>query len=432
MESVDPTDRRGQALRFSALSQLTAPNPEPSTTSLAALIAGREGTIVGRIRRMFDRNLWRTGRGWLVTLVGVLALAGSAASSGAPMPVASQLRAATDAFAAAHPAYPGVLLAVVSPQLGWTGSAGHPAFGSHAVLDPHAGFRIASVTKTFTAASILRLVETGRLGLDDSIAAHLAPATVALLRSGGYDPQAIRVRHLLMHTSGLYDYASDPKFVEYALTHGRHHWTRAEQVRFAMTHGKPYAPPGQEFHYADTGYVLLGEIVQRTTGRPLARAFRQLLGFEKLGLTRTYLESLEPRPRAARPRVHQYYQRIDATGFDPSFDLYGGGGLVSTVGDLARFYRALLHGQVFQKRATLRTMLGKPNSRRIADLGMGIFSNQFGGRSGEDCWGHSGFWGVTVIHCPASDVTVALTVNQADNFDRPSQQFVATILRLLR
>src|SRR4051794_16299040 len=357
---------------------------------------------------MFDRNLWGTGRGWLAMLVGVLALAGSAAASGAPMPVAARLAAATDAFAAAHPAYPGVMLAVVSPQFRWRGSAGDPAFGSPAVLDPRAGFRIASVTKTFTAASVLRLVETRRLGLDDPIAAHLAPATVALLRGGGYDPEAIHVRHLLMHTSGLYDYAADPKFVEYVLTHGRHHWTRAGQVRFAMTHGKPYAPPGKAFHYADTGYVLLGEIVERVTGRPLASAFRRLLGFEKLGLTRTYLESLEPRPQAAGPRAHQYYQRIDATGFDPSFDLYGGGGLVSTVGDLARFYRALLHGQVFEKRATLRTMLGKPNSRRIADLGMGIFSEQVGGRSGEDCWGHSGFWGTTVIHCPTSDVTVAL------------------------
>ena len=399
---------------------------------MRTLVPSRDGSIVGRIGRMFDRNLWRTGLGWLATLVGVLALAGSAAAAGAPTPVAARLAAATDAFAAAHPAYPGVALAVVSPRLRWTGSAGHPAFGAHAVLDPRAGFRIASVTKTFTAASILRLVEEGRLGLDDPIAEHLAPATVALLRSGGYDPQAIHVRHLLMHTSGLYDYASDPKFVEYVLTHGRHRWTRAEQVRFAMTHGKPYAPPGKAFHYADTGYVLLGEIVERATGRPLGSAFRRLLGFEKLGLTRTYLESLEPRPQAARPRAHQYYQRIDATGFDPSFDLYGGGGLVSTVGDLARFYRALLHGQVFQKRATLRTMLGKPNSRRVADLGMGIFSNRIGGRGGEDCWAHSGFWGTTVMHCPASDVTVALTVDQAENFDVPSQRFLATILRLVR
>jgi D-alanyl-D-alanine carboxypeptidase len=102
------------------------------------------------------------------------------------------------------------------------------------------------------------------------------------------------------------------------------------------------------------------------------------------------------------------------------------------VDDLARFYRALLHGQVFEKRATLRTMLGKPNPQRLADLGMDIFSNRFGGPSGEDGWAHSGFWGTTVIHCPASNVTLALAVNQAEGFDLPSQRFLATILRLVR
>ena len=62
---------------------------------------------------------------------------------------------------------------------------------------------------------------------------------------------------------------------------------------------------------------------------------------------------------------------------------------------------------------------------------MGIFSNRIGGPSGEDCWGHSGFWGTTVIHCPASNVTLALDVNQADGFDLPSQQFLAKVLQLL-
>src|SRR5947207_8277456 len=127
---------------------------------------------------MSNRSVWGRGRGWLAAFVGVLALAASAAAAGAPTPVAARLAAATDAFAAAHPAYPGVALAVVSPRLRWTGSSGHPAFGAHDVLDPRAGFRIASVTKTFTAASILRLVEEGRLGLDDPIAEHLPPPTV--------------------------------------------------------------------------------------------------------------------------------------------------------------------------------------------------------------------------------------------------------------
>src|SRR5437764_10412720 len=98
---------------------------------MRTLVPSRDGSMVGRIGRMFDRNLWRAGLGWLATLVGVLALTGSAAAAGAPTPVAARLAAATDAFAAAHPAYPGVALAVVSPRLRWTGSAAHPAFGSH-------------------------------------------------------------------------------------------------------------------------------------------------------------------------------------------------------------------------------------------------------------------------------------------------------------
>jgi CubicO group peptidase (beta-lactamase class C family) len=176
----------------------------PGRDPLAALITRRDGTIVVRIHRLVVNSFARARRVWVAALVGVLALlAGVATATGASTPLESRLAAATDAFAAAHPTYPGVALAVVSPHVRWTGSAGHGAFRSHAVLDPRAGFRIASVTKTFTAAAVLRLVEQGRLGLDDAIAEHLAPTTVALLRSGSYDPEAIHVRQLLMHTSGL-------------------------------------------------------------------------------------------------------------------------------------------------------------------------------------------------------------------------------------
>jgi CubicO group peptidase (beta-lactamase class C family) len=141
--------------------------------------------------------------------------------------------------------HPGVALGVISPRLRWVGAAGHDALGSGEALQPDAGFRIASVTKTFTSAAILRLGESGRLGLDDPIIDRLSSATASMLRRGGYDVHAIRIRDLLTHTSGLYDYASDPAFVSYVLAHGRHRWTRREQVRFAMSHGKPYAPPSR-------------------------------------------------------------------------------------------------------------------------------------------------------------------------------------------
>jgi len=366
----------------------------------------------------------------VIASIAALAIASGAAATPRSPTAPAEIQAAVNAFSTAHSTYPGVALAVRSPRLSWTGAAGHDALVSKKRLDPRAGFRIASVTKTFTAASILRLVEDGRIGIDDPISKYLAPATLALLRGDGYDVNAIHVRHLLMHSSGLYDYASDQRFVSYVLMHGRHRWTRLEQVRFAMTHGKPYSPPGKEFHYSDTGYVLLGEILERSTGLGLAGAYRSLLGFKKLGLGATYLETLELRPQAAQMRAHQYYETIDSTRFDPSFDLYGGGGLVSTVDDLVRFYRALVGGRVFKKAITLRTMLGKANPQRVVDAGMGIFSMQIGGRAGENCWGHSGFWGTTVVDCPHSGVTLALAVNQAKGFDLPSQQFLGKILRL--
>jgi len=343
-------------------------------------------------------------------------------------PLATRLDRTLNEFARAHPAFPGVAVSVRAPGLAWSGASGVADRTTHETLTPRAPFRIASVTKTFTAAAILRLVEDGKLALDDPIATHLSSSTVRLLRRGGYDVGAIRVRNLLQHTSGLFDYAATPAYETSVVSHPRHRWSRTEQLRFAMTHGKPLFPAGSNFRYSDTNYILLGEILERRTGLGLASALRTLVGFKRLGLTHTYLETLEPAPARVGQRAHQYLGTTDATGFDPSFDLYGGGGLVSTVDDLARFYRALLEGDVYRKSATLRTMLGKPYSRRPSDLGMGIFSDSIGH---ERCWHHDGFWGTSVLHCPRGAVTIATTVNQATDFDAAVQVLEAKILRMI-
>jgi D-alanyl-D-alanine carboxypeptidase len=376
-----------------------------------------------RALRRYDRAAVRRCAAAVATVLGLLLVGAGAA--GAP----ERLDAAVARFAKQHPTFPGVALAVASPAVTWTGAAG--------AIAPDASFRMASVTKTFTAAAILRLVEEGRIDLDAPIARYLEPATVALLREDGYDVDAIHVRHLLTHTSGVYDYYEDRAYLPFVLAHRRHRWTRMEQLRFAIKHGRPYGPPGLQFRYSDTDYILLGEMLERVTGRGLAAAYRSLLHFDRLGLHETYLETLEPKPPKTKPRAHQYYGTIDTTGFDPSFDLYGAGGLVSTVGDLARFYRALFGGRVFEKPATLRTMLGKPYPVSPTDLGMGVFSTVIGGQS---CFGHSGFWGTTVVHCGPGDITMALAVNQSkgfhpeagQGFDPPSRRFLGTVLELGR
>jgi D-alanyl-D-alanine carboxypeptidase len=363
----------------------------------------------------------------------VLAANGAAAEAHVDAAVARRrVLAAIEADLAANPSVPGEAVAVRAPGLDVTVASGTADRATGAPLRADTPFRIASVTKTFVAAAVLRLVEQHRLRLGDPIARHLSRESIAVLRAGGYQPRRITVRQLLRHTAGLFDYATSAEYDELNSTQPQRHWTRAEQLRFATAHGEPLGAPGTTFHYSDTGYALLGEILERTTGKSLATAVRNLVGFRRLGLDHTYWEQLEPAPVGTGPRAHQYYDAFDNITLDASSDLYGGGGLVSTVSDLARFYRALFHGRVFARPATLAAMtkVSEPGRRRGA--GMGIFRIQV---AGERCYEHPGYWGTDTIHCPRLDLTIARTTNQAQDSDfdsGPLEHVVADLARTAR
>jgi D-alanyl-D-alanine carboxypeptidase len=326
--------------------------------------------------------------------------------------VTAQLQAVVEETVRASASIPGLVLHIEAPgeHLSVSVAAGVADRATATPLTPDAGFRIASNTKTFTAAAVLRLVEQNRLALDAPIDGLLAPETVDALRAGGYRPDTITLRHVLVHTSGIYDVGQDTAYQAAVNSDPAKRWTRLEQVRFAMDHGIPVGEPGTVYAYSDTGYSLLGEIIERATGAPLADAYRTLLDFEGLHLDATYLESLESAPPGNAGRAHQYVGDIDGFNADPSFDPYGAAGLVSTVDDLSRFYRALLRGEVFAARGTLDTMLEIPASNTETGAGMGIFRIDVAGTT---CWSHSGFWGTFVATCPQIDVTIAASWNQA-------------------
>jgi D-alanyl-D-alanine carboxypeptidase len=324
----------------------------------------------------------------------------------------ASLAALVEATVSHTPSIPGLLLHVEAPHQGLDVSvaAGLDDRATGAPLSPNAGFRIASNTKTFTAAAILRLVEQGALTLDDPIVDRLAPDTVDTLRAGGYRPEAITIRQLLLHTSGVYDYGQDPAYQAAVEADPAKRWTRLEQVHWATDHGRLTGEPGERYAYSDTGYILLGEIAERSTGAPLAQTVRTLLDFDRLTLDETYWESLEPAPPGTTGRAHQYIGDIDGYALDPSFDLYGAAGLVSTVDDLSAFYRALLRGELFARPETLTTMLDIPASNTGPQAGMGIFRHDIAGTT---CWGHTGMWGTLVVTCPDIDVTIAASIDQA-------------------
>jgi D-alanyl-D-alanine carboxypeptidase len=316
----------------------------------------------------------------------------------------------------------GAALAVDLPSraIRWRGAAG--------TADPDLGIdnsadrpvRIASNTKTYVAATVLRLSEEGLLDIDDPIAAHLPDETVSLLSSEGYNPDTMTVRHLLTHTSGLYDHSDSQKYGDAIMAEPHHEWSRAEQIEAAMAWGEPWGEPGEVYTYCDTGYVLLGRIIEQVSGQPLAVAVRALLGFDALGLRSTWWEDLEPAPEGVPGRSHQFIDDTDTTGFDPSFDLFGGGGLVATVGDLAEFYRALFTGGVFSDPATVDLMLTtvdgarpRPDADEAAltpgAYRMGIWVVEI---EGVTAYAHSGFWGTAAVYVPEIDMAVAATVNQ--------------------
>ncbi|MEO1546983.1 MAG: serine hydrolase domain-containing protein [Bacteroidota bacterium] len=315
----------------------------------------------------------------------------------------------------------GVSLSIKAPVFGidFTGSSGFDSAEKTDSLSAAQPFRIASLTKVFVATAILRLQEQQKIAIDDPITKYISDAHVKLLKDGGYVPDSITLRHCLNHTSGLYDYAVGGKeYIAEAMQNPNKRWTRTEQIKFAMDNGKPHASPGQEEHYSDTGYILLGEILERQTNSGLAESLRTLLKFDALGMSSTYLESLEERPDGLPRNVRRYMDDLDTTNWDNSIDLYGGGGLVSTTGDLTLFLQALFNDQIFEQEDTLDIMLllkdydgdPLPNQR----LG---FTSIIGEKSGVTVYLHTGFWGTVFIHIPVCNCSIAMNYTKDGDSD---------------
>lgn len=337
---------------------------------------------------------------FLLFLVLVFPVAGQAQPD-----LGSDLQALLESNLKANPSVPGISLFVICPPLDlqWAGGSGTISHQSTEPMSASHTFRTASNTKTYVAASILRLVEEGHLTLDDSLAGHLPRAWAELLTDDGYDLQAITLRMVLSHTAGLNDHASDDRYGEAIMADPQHRWTADEQIGLLVQWFDPVGAPGEKFSYSDDGYIILGRIIELKTGLSLGVAVRQLLDFDGLGLKNTWWEVMETTPASAGPRAHQYFGELDTIDWDPSLDLYGGGGLLCDARDLALFTRLLVKGKVLHSEAMLAEMTGSGTS----EYRLGIFCTELQGRLG---WGHSGFWNTIVYHLPSLDLTVSVCV----------------------
>ncbi len=294
-------------------------------------------------------------------------------------------------------------------------------------LSPETPVRIASNTKTFVAATLLRMYERGEIDLDASIVELADPDHLAILRRDGYRVENITIRHLLSHSAGIYDQGSDPRFIPAVLANPARRWSRAELLALATEYGDPLSEPGSAYAYSDAGYILLGGIVERQSGLPLAAAVRLLLDFEKIGLASAWWESIERPPAEAEPRARQFLRGVDGTDVDPSYDLYGGGGLVMSARDLATFMAALMEGRVFDRPETLALMLEAGPHQGSDRYRMGLQAKVY---DGVTIYYHSGFWGTGVYYNPVNRRAAAGVTTEQLAFRQDVVPVIETMLGL--
>ncbi|MDJ0656694.1 MAG: serine hydrolase domain-containing protein [Xanthomonadales bacterium] len=326
-----------------------------------------------------------------------------------------RLQAVVDDALAADPEVPGIVARVASPRLGlsWTGTSGFEGWSGMRPAAAERPFRIASVTKPFVAAAAFRLQEQRKLWLHQPIETWLTGDSRRVLQSGGYEPDRISVLQLLSHTSGLRDHAKSDGYLAAVMRNPEKAWRRSDQVDIAVSLGPPLFEPGDGFEYSDTGYVLLGEIIEQAAEERLCLAVRNLIKFSQWGLGATWWELEEDAPIENPELASQYIGRTDASGYNPSFDIHGGGGLVSTMPDLCTFFRALFAGDVFESQSTLSAGLliprvdRQPDSHLHSNLGMVIPMGHHWG------WGHLGFWGCGVAWSPATDLSIGVRTHQS-------------------
>jgi D-alanyl-D-alanine carboxypeptidase len=242
---------------------------------------------------------------------------------------------------------------------------------------------IGSITKTFVATVVLQLAAEGRLSLNDSMQKWLP----GVITGHGYNPARITIRQLLHMTSGIRDYLDDPAFTNPNNPQPLEQtWQPQQLVDIALGLGRPE----HGWVYSNTNYILLGMIIQKVTGQsPITEISRRIL--VPLGLRDTSFPLTSKQIPA--PYAHGYFGPIDATNLVNPSVAWTAGAMISTVGDVARFYEALLTGQLLppaEQRELLTTMPVDDTGELFPEhYGLGIYSVQL---SCGTAWGHDGGW----------------------------------------
>ncbi|QUG84598.1 serine hydrolase domain-containing protein [Bacillus nitratireducens] len=246
-------------------------------------------------------------------------------------------------------------------------------------------FRIASVTKTFTATTVLQLVGENRVQLDDPIEKWLP----GLVQGNGYDGNQITIRQLLNHTSGIAEYL---KSKDADFTNTRKSYTAEELVKIGLSYPQDFLP-GKGWSYSNTGYVILGMLIEKITGNSYAEEIEKRI-IEPLDLSNTFLpgnSTVIPGNNHARGylKIDGTSELKDVTYYNPSIGS-SAGDMISNADDLNKFFSSLLGGKLLKERELKEMLTTVPTEGEgVGDAyGLGIYETKL--PNGVSVWGHGG------------------------------------------
>jgi D-alanyl-D-alanine carboxypeptidase len=339
-----------------------------------------------------------------------------------------RLEAALDAQVAAGAPSAVARIEVPDRDLLWEGAAGHLSRGDSRALRTDDAFRVASTTKNVTAVVVVKLADSGRIGLDEPLSGQLASELFDRWSTFEDLPETTP-RQLIAHTAGLPNYFNDGAFFAVLRKDPKRFWQPIELVDHAAAHGTPYFAPGEGFAYSDTGFVIVGLLAEQVTGHPLHEVYRELV-FDPLAMDATWLEGHEPVRRSEI--AHHYTDELDWTTVSPTID-WAGGGLVTTLADLASFVRGLWSEELVDSDGlaelttwTANASFPPGHTLRYERYGLGIGSDTV---EGIQLVGHTGFIGAFAFYAPEYNAVLVGTHNASEVDRRPLVAALCSALR---
>ncbi|HET6734266.1 serine hydrolase domain-containing protein [Mycobacterium sp.] len=324
---------------------------------------------------------------------------------------------------------PGATVLLRTPQGDFNAAFGTTELGAQTPPDANTHFRIASNTKTMTAALIVLLAQDGKLKFSDPVSAFVPDVP---------NGENITVAQLLKMRSGLYGYTADPELSAVMDADPGKAWTPQEVLDIAFRHPPQFAPDAS-YEYSNTNYALLGLIAEKAGGQPLAQQFKDRL-FGPAGLTQTSLPATDDTSIPA-PYSHGYMyggsfyaladdpypadmqaaaragtlQPIDYTNQNPSYAT-AAGGAISTAADLATWMKALVTGKIlnsdYHQQWLTSLQAEDPDAPDGQKYGYGISYQRFGPQAamyyhGGELPGFNSFMG----YDPDNDVALVIWTN---------------------